>query len=143
MVGEGGVTRERIVADIVGLTGLQLSIMEVLWQRREATAQATWRVVSRERPLALTTVATILSRLERKGVVTHRREGRQHVYSAVVSRAEVRRSKVRDLTERLFDGDAAALMSHLVRAEDVDPEELARIRELLDEAGSGARGQGA
>lgn len=131
------------MADIVGLTGLQLSIMEVLWQRREATAQATWSVVSRERPLALTTVATILARLERKGVITHRREGRQHVYSAVVSRAEVRRSKVRDLTERLFDGDPAALMSHLVRAEDVDPEELAKIRDLLDEAGAGERGQDA
>lgn len=131
------------MADIVGLTGLQLSIMEVLWERREATAQATWSVVSRERPLALTTVATILSRLERKGVVTHRREGRQHVYSAVVSRAEVRRSKVRDLTERLFDGDAAELMSHLVRAQDVEPDELARIRELLDEAGAGGSGQDA
>ena len=125
------------MADIVGLTGLQLSIIEVLWQHGEATTQVTWDVVSRQRPLALTTVATILSRLERKGVVTHRREGRQHVYRAMVSRAEVRRSKVRDLTENLFDGDAAQLMSHLVRADDVDPEELARIRDLLEEAGAG------
>ena len=125
------------MADIVGLTGLQLSIMEVLWQRGEATTQATRDAVAQERPLALTTVATILSRLERKDVVTHRREGRQHVYSALVSRADVRRSKVRDLTENLFDGDAAQLMSHLVRADDVDPEELARIRVLLEEAGAG------
>ena len=125
------------MADIVGLTGLQLSIMEVLWQQGEATTQATRDAVAQERPLALTTVATILSRLERKGVVTHRREGRQHVYSTLVSRADVRRSKVRDLTENLFDGDAAQLMSHLVRADDVDPEELARIRALLEEAGAG------
>ena len=127
------------MADIVGLTGLQLSIMEVLWRRGEATTQESWDALSRRRPLALTTVATILSRLERKGVVTHRREGRQHVYSALVTRAEVRRSKVRDLMENLFDGDAAQLMSHLVRADDVDPDELARIRALLDEADSGNR----
>jgi len=127
------------VADIVGLTGLQLSIMEVLWRRGEATTQESWDVLNRRRPLALTTVATILSRLERKGVVTHRREGRQHVYRALVTRAEVRRSKVRDLMENLFDGDAAQLMSHLVRADDVDPDELARIRALLEEAHSGDR----
>jgi len=120
------------VQDTVGLTGLQLSILEVLWQRGEATTQEVWERVTRERPLALTTVATLMSRLERKSVLTHRREGRQYVYRATVTRAEVRRSKVRDLTENLFGGDPAALLSHLVRADDVDPEELARIRELLD-----------
>ncbi len=51
-----------------------------------------------------------------------------------MTRAEVRRSKVRDLTENLFDGDPAALVSHLVRADDVDAAELERIRSLLDEA---------
>ena len=56
------------------------------------------------------------------------------MYRATVTRAEVRRSKVRDLTESLFGGDAAALMSHLVRADEVDAGELARIRELIDRA---------
>ena len=128
------------MADIVGLTGLQLSIMEVLWTRGEATTQDTWEVMKAHRTLALTTVATLLSRLERKGVVTHRRQGRQHVYRATVTRAEVRRSKVRDLTENLFDGDAVALMSHLVSREDVDAEELARIRALLEEAEADGKG---
>ena len=118
--------------DTVGLTGLQLSILEVLWDRGEATTQDVWERVTRDRPLALTTVATLMSRLERKSVLTHRRQGRQYVYRATVTRAEVRRSKVRDLTENLFGGDPAALLSHLVRADDVDPRELARIRELLD-----------
>lgn len=122
------------MADTVGLTGLQLSIMEVLWTRGEATAQETWEAVCAQRSLAPTTVATILSRLERKGVVAHRRRGRQHIYRAEVSRAEVRRSKVRDLTESLFDGDAVALMSHLVRREDVNPAELEEMRRLLNEA---------
>lgn len=122
--------------DTVGLTGLQLSILQILWDRQEATTQEVWRTLRQERPLALTTVATLLSRLERKKVLTHRREGRQYVYRATVSRAEVRRSKVRDLMETLFDGDRAALVSHLVRADEVDAEELARIRALIDEAES-------
>ncbi len=120
--------------DTVGLTGLQLSILQILWDHGEATTQDVWRAIQDERPLALTTVATLLSRLERKKVLTHRRDGRQHVYRTTVSRADVRRSKVRDLMETLFDGDPAALVSHLVRADEVDAEELARIRALIDEA---------
>jgi BlaI family penicillinase repressor len=122
------------VSEAVGLTGLQLAILQVLWDRGEATTQDVWEAVSEERPLALTTIATLLSRLERKQVVAHRQEGRQYVYRATVTRAEVRRSKIQELTDTLFGGDAAALVSHLVRADDVNAEELERIRALLDEA---------
>jgi BlaI family penicillinase repressor len=122
------------VHDTVGLTGLQLSILDVLWQRGEAMTQEVWQHLDRERTLALTTVATLLSRLERKSVLIHRREGRQYVYRATVTQSEVRRSKVRDLTETLFGGDATALLSHLVRADDVELDELKRIRGMIDAA---------
>jgi predicted transcriptional regulator len=118
----------------VGLTGLQLSVLDVLWERGEATTQDVWTRLTEERPLALTTVATIMSRLERKRILTHRRDGRQYVYRATVTRSEVRRSKVRELTENLFGGDSAELLHHLVRGEGVDAEELRRIREMLVEA---------
>ena len=120
--------------DTVGLTGLQLSVLQVLWEEGEATTQIVREGLGDERSLALTTVATLLTRLEKKGVVTHRRRGRQHVYRATVSRAAVRRSKVRELTESLFGGDATALMTHLVRADEVNADELARIRALIDGA---------
>jgi BlaI family penicillinase repressor len=122
------------VPDTIGLTTLQLSILQIIWDRGEATTQEVWEDLLSERTLALTTVATLLTRLERKKVLVHRREGRQHVYRATVTRAEVRRSKVKDLTESLFDGDIAALMSHLVRTDEVDADELARIRAMLDDA---------
>jgi BlaI family penicillinase repressor len=121
------------VPDSVALTGLQLSILGVLWERGEATTQDVWESVSQERPLALTTVATLLSRLERKRVLTHRQEGRQYVYRATVTRAEVRRSKIQELTDSLFGGDSAALVSHLVRSDEVDADELERIRDMLEE----------
>ncbi len=118
--------------DAGGLTGLQLSILDVLWDREEATTQDVWEHLNRDRTLALTTVATLLSRLERKSVLTHRRDGRQYVYRATVTRSEVRRSKVRELTATLFGGDATALLSHLVRADEVEADELQLIRELIE-----------
>jgi predicted transcriptional regulator len=120
------------VHDAGGLTGLQLSILDVLWDREEATTQDVLEHLNRDRTLALTTVATLLSRLERKSVLTHRRDGRQYVYRATVTRSEVRRSKVRELTATLFGGDATALLSHLVRADEVEADELELIRELID-----------
>ncbi|MEJ2205067.1 MAG: BlaI/MecI/CopY family transcriptional regulator [Gemmatimonadota bacterium] len=117
----------------VGLTELQISILQVIWEREEATTQDVWEALSRQRPLALTTVATLLSRLERKRVVSHRQMGRQFLYRATVTRAEVRHSKVRELTDTLFGGDASALLSHLVSSEEVDARELDRIRAALEE----------
>ncbi len=120
--------------DSLGLTGLQLSILHIMWDLGEATTQQVLEVLNRDRSLALTTVATLLSRLERKSVLTHRREGRQYIYRATVTQSEVRQSKVRELTENLFGGDATALLSHLVRADGFEADELDRIRELLDAA---------
>ena len=120
--------------DIVGLTSLQLSILHVLWERAEATTQEVWERLVEGRPMARSTVATLLSRLERKRVLAHRRDGRQYVYRATVSRSEVRCSRVRELTESLFGGDSAALLSHLVRTGDADQDDLPRMRELLDAA---------
>ena len=59
-------------------------------------------------------MATLLSRLQKRGVLTHRTEGRQYVYRPLVSRDEVRESMLSALTHRLFRGDVTALLSHLL-----------------------------
>ena len=115
------------------LTELQLVILRVIWTRGEATTQDVHDDLASTRALAPTTVSTLLSRLEKKGVLAHRRVGRQHVYRALVTEGQVRRSKVRDLTEALFGGDPAALVSHLVRSDEIDEAELAKIRRLLED----------
>lgn len=116
------------------LTELQLDILGVLWERGEASTAEVRDALEASRGLALSTVATLLSRLEKREVVAHRKEGRQYVYRARVSRAAVRRSMVHDLTRTLFEGDPAALVQHLVAAHEVNADEMDRIRELLDEA---------
>lgn len=115
------------------LTELQLAVMQVLWSQGEATVLDVQKQL--HRPLAQSTVATMLSRMEKRGLVTHRVEGRQYVYSASVTEPDVRRSMIADvssLTDDLFDGDVAAIMSHLLTARDVDQGELARIKALIE-----------
>jgi BlaI family penicillinase repressor len=118
--------------DAAGLTGLQLAVLDVLWDEGEATAQGVWSRMTLDRPLALTTVSTILSRLTRKELLEHRREGRRFVYRARVSRRDVRSSKIRNLTETLFDGDPAQLVEHVFDVSAIDRTGARRIRDLLD-----------
>lgn len=117
------------------LTELQLALLRVLWERGEATVAEVQEALAPERSLAPTTVATLLSRMEKKGLLDHRTEGRQYVYRAVASEAEVRRSMVDEfsgLAEDLFRGDVAALVSHLLTARDVAPDDLARVKALIE-----------
>ena len=114
------------------LTELQVAILRVFWTVGEATAQEVHDAVGVSRQLAPTTIATLLSRLERRGALAHRRRGRQHVYRALVSEQQVQRTKVNGLMDSLFGGDPAALVSHLVGSEEIDAKELARIRKMLE-----------
>ncbi|MDF2776144.1 MAG: BlaI family transcriptional regulator [Geminicoccaceae bacterium] len=116
------------------LTDLQLAIMRVLWDRDEATVLEVQERLRPDRDLAQTTIATLLSRLEKRGVIAHRLDGRQFVYRPLVSEQDVRRSMVSELTTLLFDGSAAALMSHLLRSRDIDPGDLDRVKRMIAEA---------
>jgi predicted transcriptional regulator len=105
--------------------------MRVLWARSSATAAEVVADLRATRPLAHTTVATLLSRLEKRGLLHAAREGRQVTYRAAVSRQDVRRSMVSALLTGLFDGDARDLLSHLVDQRSIGADELAEIRAAL------------
>lgn len=125
------------VSDRPPLTELQLAILSILWDREEATSAEVRSGLEPERSLALTTVTTLLGRLEKKGVVDHRRDGRRYLYRATVTRASVRRAMVSDLTEALFDGDPIRLMGHLIETREPGSEDLDRLRLLLEERSDG------
>ncbi|HUL75790.1 MAG TPA: BlaI/MecI/CopY family transcriptional regulator [Vicinamibacteria bacterium] len=110
------------------LGDLQHAIMAVLWERGEATTADVHAALREERGLAPTTIATMLRKMEGKGVVAHRAEGRQFVYRPTVSEDLVRRSMVGELIERLFGGDPKALVAHLVSAHEIAPGELSELR---------------
>jgi predicted transcriptional regulator len=113
------------------LGDLQLAIMGVLWRRGEATVAEVHEALEPERGLAPTTIATMLTKLEKKRVVDHRTEGRKFIYQPRVSEDQVRRSMVADLTSQLFRGDVTALVNHLLSEHEIDRRELAQLRELI------------
>lgn len=115
------------------LGDLQLAIMRVLWGAGEASAAEVHRALWDERGLAPTTIATMLVKMERKGVVTHRAEGRRYVYRPTVTESEVTRSMVGQLAERLFQGDVHALVSHLLSEHEIDAQELAELKHLIED----------
>ena len=113
------------------LGNLQLAIMRVLWGRGEASVAEVHETLEPERGLAPTTIATMLVKLEKKGVVGHRTEGRRFIYRPRVSESLVLRSMVAELTSQLFRGDPTALVSHLLSEHEIDPQELDELRDQI------------
>src|SRR5262245_49559581 len=114
------------------LGDLQLHIMRVLW-RRGAASVADVQESLGERELAYTTIATMLRKMEDRGLVKHKSEGRAFLYRAAVPPEAVSRSMAGDLLENLFAGSLADMMSHLLQTHDVSREELARLERLIAE----------
>lgn len=119
--------------DLHELTDLQLSIMHEIWKRDRATVTDVHEALIDATGLAKKTVGTMMARLEKQGFLTHFVDGREYVYEAAVSRQEVRRAKVHNVLDGLFGGSLPSLVSHALEAKDVAPDDLDRVRELLQE----------
>ncbi len=113
------------------LAELQLAIMQVLWEQQEASVGNVRDALESLRSLAYTTVGTMLAKMEAKGLVDHRSDGRVNVYRPVVKREQVRQSMMSDLTERLFQGNVSQMMCHLLDGESVTQEDLAELKRLI------------
>lgn len=123
------------------LSGLQLALLRALWQGGELSVSEVHAAVSTERDLAPTTVATLLKRLERRGVVSHRTEGRQFLYTATVTEEEAQRSMLSEVNQRLFSGDLPEMVNQLLRTRDIQAGDLERVRRMLDGMASTDPGQ--
>jgi predicted transcriptional regulator len=121
------------MADDIVLSDLQLDLMRVLW-RGGALSVAEVTEALADRDLAHTTVATLLSRLEKRGVVEASRDGRMLVYRPCVTEAQVRRNMVSSLIAQVFRGDPKALLAHLVSEREVAQGDLEQVRALLQRA---------
>ncbi len=113
------------------LGDLQYAIMRILWTQGECTVAQVHKALEEDRGLAPTTIATMLQKMEKKGVVSYRREGRRFIYRPTVSEPEIRTSMVQELTRRLFDGDATALVSHLLAEHEIETGELEQLQRLI------------
>lgn len=112
---------------------LQLAILRTLWHQGEASVAEVHDTL-RDRRLALTTIATMLRKMEDKALVSHRENGRQFLYRADVDPDLVQKNLVGDLVTRLFDGDPLALVNHMLRAGDIELSELDELRRKVADA---------
>lgn len=114
------------------LTDLELEIMQVLWDLGPANVQSVQEQL--KRPLAYTTVQTMLNILHRKGKVKRVLKERAYFYRPTVTQGQVVRQTVSDMVDRLFAGSAEDLVLSLVKTKQLTPEKLAKLQELVKEA---------
>lgn len=119
----------------VHLSDIQLVIMRALWEAGRATTAEVYDRVGKPRSLAYTTVATLLTRLEKRRLVKSVKDQGERVFQALVSEGDVTRSMVSSLVTTLFQGDPSALVSHLVKEKDLDRDDIEAVRKLLAKRG--------
>jgi BlaI family penicillinase repressor len=112
-------------------TGRELDLMSVLWRLGSGTVAEVRAGLDDD--LAYTTVLSILRTLEAKGHVRHVEEGKAHRYFPKVERATAGAHGIRRLVDKVFDGSAEALLTHLVSDRKLSRAKLTRLRALLDE----------
>lgn len=112
------------------LGDLQLRIMRVLWRTSPVSVAEVQENLDAD--LAYTTVATMLRKMEDRGLVRHDEVGRKFLYQPLVSMQDVTRSMADDLIDRLFSGSLSEAVSHLLETRDVSRNELARLGQLIE-----------
>src|SRR6185436_5224113 len=110
---------------------LELSCLKALWSLQEGNVRDVQQIVAQSRPLAYTTIMTVLDRLVRKGRITRRKVGRAFLYAPQASRDTMRRVAIRELLDGFFDGSEEQLM-HFLRAP--EPSAIAVPAPPADEA---------
>ncbi|HZG26624.1 MAG TPA: BlaI/MecI/CopY family transcriptional regulator [Chitinophagaceae bacterium] len=116
----------------IKLDELQLAVMQALWKLKQATVSELRDALTPERDLAHTTIGTILTRLEKKGIVAHHSESRQYVYRPLITESGIQGSMVSILTDQLFGGNTVNLANFLIRESDFKKEELDHLRKLIE-----------
>jgi len=115
------------------LTPQELAIMKVVWRKDEATVRDVHAALSESRPIAYTTVMTLMRILQEKGYLTKATDEKAHVYRPAKPSQQVIGGMVRDFLDRVFDGASDALLVHLARDNKLTAKQKRIVRQLLDE----------
>jgi BlaI family penicillinase repressor len=117
-----------------GLGTRELAIMKVVWRLEEASVREVYETLRKRRPVAYTTVMTMMSTLEAKGYLKKRADGRAFRYRPARPEARVITALVREFVDRVFDGASRPLLAHLVTAGRLTREEREELKQLIEQA---------
>jgi len=116
------------------LTEAELRLMKMLWARGESAVSDLVSAMPEGEALAYTSVLTTIRILEQKGYVRHRQEGRAFLYSPCVQEQDASRSEIRHMMQRFFGNSRERLLLSLLGDEEIDAEELQRLKEAIAKA---------
>lgn len=120
----------------IKLSNLQISVMKILWNNEQISVRNVHKLMNEVKPIALTTVATLLKRMEEKNIVGFEKNGRQHVYFPHISESDVKSSMLGNMLSHLFNNKPAELVHHLVDQDNMTEDELVLIRKILSQEAS-------
>lgn len=118
-------------------TELELEILKVLWRAGPASVRQVRDALVPFRDLAYTSVMTIMTIMTRKGYLRRNKAGGSYVYKAAIKEQKASRGMLQDIVDRVFAGSAVAVMQHLLETADLDADELAQLREIVDRKAKG------
>lgn len=110
----------------------EMEVARILWELGRGTVREVHAAFPTDRPIDFATVQTYLRRLEAKGYVVGKLEGRTRIYSPKVQPRKVIGQTIDELVERLFGGETMPLVRHLVEDRGISATELAELRKLID-----------
>jgi predicted transcriptional regulator len=113
------------------LTGQELEIMKVIWERERATVRDVYETLLERRKIAYTTVMTMMKILEEKKYLKRTQEDRAYVYRPAKPKNQVIRGMVREFVDRVFNGSAEPLLAHLIEDERLDKKDLEEIARMI------------
>ena len=116
------------------LSPAQLEIMDCIWEHGELSASGVRTLLAPRRKVARNTVRTLLERMEEKGWLKHREEGRTYLYRAAEAKERAVGGKISDVVDRVCGGSPEMLLAALINFRGLTKDELGRIRLMLDEA---------
>ena len=117
------------------LTDTELELMLILWKLQEASVHEVIAALPATRPMAYTTASTIIRILEKKGFVANRKQGKAHLYTPTLSKQEYESRTLGHVVGRLFENTPAALVARLIDDQKLSAQEIAELKQLLDERG--------
>jgi predicted transcriptional regulator len=112
----------------------ELDVLKVLWDRNKGTVREVLDTLKQAgRQWSYATVATLLDRLEQKGLVTSDRSDLAFVYTPAIAEQEVRRKRLDSLVDKLYEGEPGLLVLHLLQQHRLAPEHAKEVRALLEQ----------
>ncbi len=110
---------------------LEAAVMEIMWDKKEASVRDVFETLRLKRDIAYTTVMTIMSRLAGKGMLTKKKKGIAYLYHPVFTREEFTKSMVGEILDGLFEDYAEVAFSHFIHCVEKDEEKISELEQLI------------